>query len=295
MKKISSVLLAAALAVSLLAGCSSTAPSSNGSSAPATDGSKASETAAPSSTADALSGVLKMSGSTSMEKVVKGLNGKFMEDNKGVTVDLQLGGSGAGISAASEGKADIGNSSRKLKDEEATTLTANVMAYDGIAVVVNVDNKVEDITLEQLQQIYAGEIRNWKDLGGADEPIVVIGREEGSGTRDGFESIVMGDKAPVYAQELAETGTVINNVAQNKDAVGYASLASVDDSIKALKVEGVAPSEETVKDGTFKIMRPFIMAVAKDSTNELTQAYLDFVFSAEGQEIVRGAGLVPVN
>lgn len=235
-----------------------------------------------------------MNGSTSMEKVIKAVNGAFMEKNKGVTVNLNLTGSGTGIQEASEGKCDIGNSSRKLKDEEAEKLDATVVGLDGIALVVNPVNKLEDISLEDLAKVYSGEITNWKELGGDDKAIVVIGREDGSGTRDGFESIVMGDKEPKYAQELESTGSVINAVATTDGAIGYASLANVDETVKALKVGGVEATEENVKSGTYEVQRPFICATLKGSDNKLVKAYLDFILSEEGQALVLAQGAVPV-
>ena len=228
------------------------------------------------------------------EKVIKAVNGAFMEKNKGVTVNLNLTGSGTGIQEASEGKCDIGNSSRKLKDEEAEKLDATVVGLDGIALVVNPANKLEDITLEDLAKVYSGEITNWKELGGDDKSIVVIGREDGSGTRDGFESIVMGDKEPKYAQELESTGSVINAVATTDGAIGYASLANVDETVKALKIGGVEATEENVKSGAYEVQRPFICATLKGSDNKLVKAYLDFILSEEGQALVLAQGAVPV-
>ena len=217
-----------------------------------------------------------------------------MEKNKGVTVNLNLTGSGTGIQEASEGKCDIGNSSRKLKDEEAEKLDATVVGLDGIALVVNPVNKLEDITLQDLAKVYSGEITNWKELGGDDKAIVVIGREDGSGTRDGFESIVMGDKEPKYAQELESTGSVINAVATTDGAIGYASLANVDETVKALKIGGVEATEENVKSGAYEVQRPFICATLKGSDNKLAKAYLDFILSEEGQALVLAQGAVPV-
>lgn len=281
-KKLISLIAGAAI-VAAATGCSQTATSS-------VAGTSASEASA----TEELSGTLSMNGSTSMEKVIKAVNGAFMEKNKGVTVNLNLTGSGTGIQEASEGKCDIGNSSRKLKDEEAEKLDATVVGLDGIALVVNPANKLDDITLEDLAKVYSGEITNWKDLGGDDKAIVVIGREDGSGTRDGFESIVMGDKEPKYAQELESTGSVINAVATTDGAIGYASLANVDETVKALKVGGVEATEENVKSGTYEVQRPFICATLKGSDNKLVKAYLDFILSEEGQALVLAQGAVPV-
>lgn len=289
-KKLISLIACAAI-VAAATGCSGTATSSvaGTSSAAGTSASEASSTAA-----EELSGTLSMNGSTSMEKVIKAVNGAFMEKNKGVTVNLNLTGSGTGIQEASEGKCDIGNSSRKLKDEEAEKLDATVVGLDGIALVVNPANKLEDITLEDLAKVYSGEITNWKELGGDDKSIVVIGREDGSGTRDGFESIVMGDKEPKYAQELESTGSVINAVATTDGAIGYASLANVDETVKALKIGGIEATEENVKSGAYEVQRPFICATLKGSDNKLVKAYLDFILSEEGQALVLAQGAVPV-
>lgn len=296
-KKLISLIAGVAL-VATATGCSETATSSvagtdsSAAGTSSTAGTSASE--ASSAATKELSGTLSMNGSTSMEKVIKAVNGAFMEKNKGVTVNLNLTGSGTGIQEASEGKCDIGNSSRKLKDEEAEKLDATVVGLDGIALVVNPVNKLEDITLQDLAKVYSGEITNWKELGGDDKAIVVIGREDGSGTRDGFESIVMGDKEPKYAQELESTGSVINAVATTDGAIGYASLANVDETVKALKVGGVEATEENVKSGAYEVQRPFICATLKGSDNKLVKAYLDFILSEEGQALVLAQGAVPV-
>ncbi len=293
-KKLISLIAGVAI-VAAATGCSETATSSVAGTDSSAAGTSASEaSSAEASATEELSGTLSMNGSTSMEKVIKAVNGAFMEKNKGVTVNLNLTGSGTGIQEASEGKCDIGNSSRKLKDEEAEKLDATVVGLDGIALVVNPTNKLEDITLEDLAKVYSGEITNWKDLGGDDKSIVVIGREDGSGTRDGFESIVMGDKEPKYAQELESTGSVINAVATTDGAIGYASLANVDETVKALKIGGVEATEENVKSGAYEVQRPFICATLKGSDNKLAKAYLDFILSEEGQALVLAQGAVPV-
>lgn len=292
-KKLISLIAGVAI-VAAATGCSETATSSVAGTS-STAGTSASEaSSAEASATEELSGTLSMNGSTSMEKVIKAVNGAFMEKNKGVTVNLNLTGSGTGIQEASEGKCDIGNSSRKLKDEEAEKLDATVVGLDGIALVVNPANKLEDISLEDLAKVYSGEITNWKELGGDDKAIVVIGREDGSGTRDGFESIVMGDKEPKYAQELESTGSVINAVATTDGAIGYASLANVDETVKALKIGGVEATEENVKSGAYEVQRPFICATLKGSDNKLVKAYLDFILSEEGQALVLAQGAVPV-
>lgn len=293
-KKLISLIAGAAI-VAAATGCSQTATSSVAGSDSSAAGTSASEaSSAEASATEELRGTLSMNGSTSMEKVIKAVNGAFMEKNKGVTVNLNLTGSGTGIQEASEGKCDIGNSSRKLKDEESEKLDATVVGLDGIALVVNPVNKLEDISLEDLAKVYSGEITNWKELGGDDKAIVVIGREDGSGTRDGFESIVMGDKEPKYAQELESTGSVINAVATTDGAIGYASLANVDETVKALKVGGVEATEENVKSGAYEVQRPFICATLKGSDNKLVKAYLDFILSEEGQALVLAQGAVPV-
>lgn len=292
-KKLISLIAGVAI-VAAATGCSQTATSSVAGTS-STAGTSASEaSSAEASATEELSGTLSMNGSTSMEKVIKAVNGAFMEKNKGVTVNLNLTGSGTGIQEASEGKCDIGNSSRKLKDEEAEKLDATVVGLDGIALVVNPVNKLEDITLQDLAKVYSGEITNWKELGGDDKAIVVIGREDGSGTRDGFESIVMGNKEPKYAQELESTGSVINAVATTDGAIGYASLANVDETVKALKIGGVEATEENVKSGAYEVQRPFICATLKGSDNKLVKAYLDFILSEEGQALVLAQGAVPV-
>ncbi|MGN0598012.1 MAG: phosphate ABC transporter substrate-binding protein [Ruminiclostridium sp.] len=290
MKKIITSMAAMGLLIGSIAGCGATAETTT----------QGTTTAAPQTTTAAndtataeLTGTLAINGSTSMEKVAKALNGAFCEKYPGVTITLDLTGSGTGIQEAMEGKIDIGNSSRALKAEE-TGLVTTTIGIDGIAIVVNNENKVTDLTLEQLEKIYSGEIKNWSEVGGDDKAIVVIGREDGSGTRDGFESIVMKNSTPAYAQELESTGTVISTVSTTAGAIGYASLANVDDSVKALSIDGVAPSEATVKDGTFPIQRPFICVYKEGNDSELVKAYLEFALSDAGQEQVVKAGAVSV-
>ena len=236
-------------------------------------------------------------GSTSMEKVIGALGESFMNENKGVTFTYNPTGSGSGIKAVSEGRCDIGLSSRALKDEEtAEGLVGTVLAYDGIAIIVNPANPVEDLTMEQIAAIYTGEITNWKEVGGNDAPIVLIGREAGSGTRDGFETITGTAEKCQYRQELTSTGDVITTVAANPDAIGYASLASVKNTVKAVSVAGVVPSEETVKDGSYVIQRPFVL-VTKEGTalSETAQKFFDYVTSPEAAEIIAAAGAVAAN
>ena len=235
-------------------------------------------------------------GSTSMEKVIGALGESFMANNEGVNFTYNPTGSGSGITAVSEGRCDIGLSSRALKDEEkANGLVETVLAYDGIAIIINNDNPVTNISLEDLTKVYTGEITNWKDLGGNDGEIVLIGREAGSGTRDGFETITNTKDNCKYRQELTSTGDVITTVSTNPDAIGYASLASVKDSVKALTVDGVTATEATIKDGSYPIQRPFVL-VTKDGVtlSETAQSFYDYATSADVSEIITAAGCVPV-
>lgn len=233
-------------------------------------------------------------GSTSMEKVMGYLSESYMADND-VTVTYNPTGSGAGIQAVSEGRCDIGLASRNLKDEEKASLNETVIAIDGIAVIVNNENPVADLTIEQIAGIYKGEITNWKELGGADAPIVLIGREAASGTRDGFESITGTEDLCKYSQELTSTGDVVQTVSSNPNAIGYASLASVGDTVKALKVEGVAPTTETIQNGEYKIQRNFVFVTRKDDKlSESAQKFFDFAASSQADELIVKAGAVPV-
>ena len=235
-------------------------------------------------------------GSTSMDKVIGALSEAF-ETNEGITVTYNATGSGAGIQAVQEGRCDIGLASRNLKDEEKSSgLEGTVLAYDGIAIIVNPENPVSDLDVETIAKIYTGEIKNWKDVGGNDAEIVLIGREGGSGTRDGFESITDTEDKCKYRQELTSTGDVITTVASNPNAIGYASLASVKDSVKALKVDGVKPSEATIKDGSYVVQRPFVLVTKKDAKlSESTQKFFDYITSEVANEIISGAGVVPAN
>lgn len=235
-------------------------------------------------------------GSTSMSKVIGALSEAY-ESDTGVTVTYNATGSGSGIQAVQEGRCDIGLSSRSLKDEEkAKGLEETTLALDGIALVVNPENHVSDLDLETISKIYTGEISNWKDVGGNDSDIVLIGREAGSGTRDGFESITYTTDKCQYRQELTSTGDVIATVASNPNAIGYASLSAVKDSVKALKVAGVAPSEETVKDGSYVVQRPFVLVTVKDKAlSENAKKFMEFVTSKSANDIISGAGVVPAN
>ena len=235
-------------------------------------------------------------GSTSMEKVIGALGESFMANNEGVNFTYNPTGSGSGITAVSEGRCDIGLSSRALKDEEkASGLVETVLAYDGIAIIVNNDNPVTNISLEDLTKVYTGEITNWKDLGGNDGEIVLIGREAGSGTRDGFETITDTKDNCKYRQELTSTGDVITTVSTNPDAIGYASLASVKDNVKALTVDGVSPTEATIKDGSYPIQRPFVLVTKSGAAlSETAQSFYDYATSSDANEVITAAGCVPV-
>ena len=246
---------------------------------------------------DGLSGKVATDGSTSMQKVIMSLKETFEGENSGVEVTYNPTGSGAGITAVLEGRCDIGLSSRNLKDSEKEQgMVGTVLAYDGIAVIVNPENTVEDLTVEQIAAIYTGEITNWSEVGGIDAEIVLIGREAGSGTRGGFEEIVDVEDACQYRQELTSTGDVITAVSQNPGAIGYASLASVKDTVKAIKVGGVAPSDETVKNETYAIQRPFVL-VTKEGVelSETAKAFFDFITSEAAREVITAAGVVPAN
>ena len=245
----------------------------------------------------AISGTVSTDGSTSMEKVIGALSESFMAQNGDVTVNYNPTGSGSGITAVQEGTCDIGLSSRALKDEEKSAgLKETVLAYDGIAIIVHPDNPVSDLTLEQIAQLYTGEITNWKDVGGNDAEVVLIGREAASGTRDGFESITGTKDACQYRQELTSTGDVITAVSQNPDAIGYASLASVKDSVKALSVGGVTPSEDTVKDGSYPVQRPFVLVTVEGKAlSPAAQAFFDYALSSDAAGIIAKAGAVAAN
>ena len=290
MKKLLSLTLALACAVSLLAGCQKSNDQTGGGSASGSAG----QPAASSDTE--VTGAVATDGSTSMEKVIGALGESFMNANKGISVTYDPTGSGSGIQAVSEGRCDIGLSSRALKDDEKATLTETTVALDGIAMIVNPENPVSDLTVEQIADIYTGKITNWSEVGGNDASIVLIGREAGSGTRDGFESITDTKDACQYRQELTSTGDVITTVSQNPDAIGYASLAALKDTVKALTVGGVAPTEDTVKDGSYVIQRPFVLVTKTGETlSENAQKFFDFALSAEAAQYITSAGAVPVN
>ena len=285
MKKFLTLALTAVMALSLLTACGS---KNDNSADTNTDG---------SNTETTLSGTVSTDGSTSMEKVINSLGESFMAMNKDVKFTYNPTGSGSGIQAVSEGRCDIGLSSRALKDDEkASGLVETVVALDGIAIVVNPENTVSDIDIDTIAKIYTGEITNWKDVGGNDAEIVLIGREAGSGTRDGFESITDTKDACQYRQELTSTGDVINTVSQNPDAIGYASLSAVGDSVKALTVGGVEATEATVKDGSYVVQRPFVL-VTKEGTklSPAAQAFFDYALSADAASIIAAAGAVAAN
>ncbi len=286
MKKLTCLGLSLALALGLFTGCGSSNQDQGSSS-----GSQSNTNG--SSTVE-LSGTVNTDGSTSMESVVKALGEAFMELNPGVTVNYSGTGSGTGIQSAIDGTCDLGLSSRALKDEEKQNgAVENIVALDGVAVVINPANGVEDLTVEQIAQIFTGEITNWSELGGTDGEIAVFGREAGSGTRGAFEEIVGVEDTCKYTNEYSSTGDVIGNVASNPNAIGYASLSAVNDTVKAVKVNGVAPSEDTVKDGSYEIQRPFVMVTKEGAElSEATQAFLDFAMSADAADIIAAAGAV---
>ena len=278
----------AAAAAAALTACGGSASSAAASSTAA--GSTASSTAA------ALSGNVATGGSTSMKNVIAALTEGFAEVEPGVTVSYDPTGSGAGITGATDKTLDIGLSSRALKDDEKADVEGTTIALDGIAIIVNNASKVEDLTVDQLKQMFTGEITNWSEVGGDDGEIVLIGREAGSGTRDGFESIVDVKDSCKYAQELTATGAVISAVEANPLAIGYASLSAVGDTVKMVTVGGVECSEDTVKDGSYEVQRPFVFVTNKSvALSEQAQAFFDFAISADAADLIRTAGAVPVN
>ena len=289
MKKILAFALSAVMALALLAGCGNQTDNNSSNN---DNGGDASDTPAAS-----VSGTVSTDGSTSMEKVIGALSESYMAANKDVTVNYNPTGSGAGITAVQEGTCDIGLSSRALKDEEkAAGLKETVLAYDGIAIIVHPDNPVSDLSIEQIAKLYTGEITNWKDVGGNDAEVVLIGREAASGTRDGFESITGTKDKCQYRQELTSTGDVITAVSQNPDAIGYASLAAIKDSVKALSVDGVTPSETTVKDGSYPVQRPFVLVTVEGKAlSAAAQSFFDYATSADAADIIAKAGAVAAN
>lgn len=288
-KKVIALVLCAALvgAIALAAGCSKDPIEGQDASG---EGANAAAT---------LSGTLNLNGSTSMAEISNALGEKFMEKNQGVTVTVGGNGSGEGPTSVTSGTAQIGLLSRAVKDSESPdSFDIHTIAFDGIAMAVNPKNTVSNLTQEQIGKIYTGEITNWKDVGGADAKIVAVGREEGSGTRGAFEELIKVNDEAVegkckYANVYNSTGAAKQAVAGNENAIAYISLSAVDDTVKALNVDNVAPSEATVKDGAYKVQRPFIMITKKGTTNELANAFLEFVNSDEGQKIIADNGAVP--
>lgn len=239
-------------------------------------------------------GSVSTDGSTSMEYLIGALGESFTQEHQDIKFTYSPTGSGAGIAAAQEGRTDIGLSSRGLKGDETKTLDGHVVALDGIVVVVNPNNSVSDLTLEQIKDVYTGKVTNWKEVGGEDRPIVLIGREAGSGTRDGFETVTSTKDACQYRQELTSTGDVITTVSKNVNAVGYASLAAVSEKIKPLTVGGVVASEETIKDGSYKLQRPFLLVTKKGKEqSEAVKTFLDYALSKDAVEIIKMTGVVP--
>ena len=287
MKKLTCLGLSLALALGLFTGCGSSNTQNDGNQSDAQSGGSGTSTVE-------LSGTVNTAGSTSMKDVMEVFTEVFEEANPGVKINYTGSGSGAGIEGATSGTCDIGLSSRALTDEEkAAGAVENIVALDGVAIVVNPANGVENLTVDQIAKIFTGEITNWSEVGGSDGEIAVFGREAGSGTRGAFEEIVGVVDSCKYTNEYSSTGDVIGNVASNPNAIGYASLSAVDDTVKAVKVNGVAPSEDTVKDGTYEIQRPFVM-VTKEGTelSEAAQAFLDFAMSADSAEYIAAAGAV---
>ena len=277
-KRIIALALSAAFVLIMLVGCSNQSAEE------------------PSAGNSEVAGTVSTDGSTSMEKVIGSLKEMFESENSGISVTYNPTGSGSGITAVAEGRCDIGLSSRNLKDEEkAQGLTETVLAYDGIAIIVNPENLIADLDVETIAKIYKGEITNWKDVGGNDAEIVLIGREAGSGTRDGFESIIETEDSCKYRQELSSIGDVIATVAGNPAAIGYASLASLQDNVKALKVGGIEPTEATIKDGTYVVQRDFVLVTKTDKAlSAAAQKFFDYITSTEAVEVIKSAGAVPV-
>lgn len=299
-KKILAIAAAALLTMTAFTACGNSETASTSSESSASESSVSESSASESSeesseTVSRLGGSVSTDGSTSMEKLM-GIYQEVYTELSGTTINYNPTGSGSGITAVTEGRCDIGLASRNLKDEEAAAgLTGHIVAIDGIAIVVNPESKVADLTVEQIKQLYTGEITDWSEVGGDAGEVVVIGRESGSGTRDGFESVVGAADACKYNQELTSTGAVIAAVASNPNAIGYASLSAVDDTVKALTVNGVECSEETIQSGDYAVQRNFVM-VTNDNT-ELSpeaQAFVDWALSADADEYVREAGCVPV-
>lgn len=298
-KKILAAVGSVVMAAGMLAGCGSSSAETTTAAKQTTMAAEQTDakTEAAKETAD-LSGSISMVGSTSMEKFANALSETFMEKYPKVTVTAEFVGSGAGVEAVANGSADIGNASRNLKDEEkAKGVVENIVAIDGIAVVVDPANTVEDLTKDQLAGIYDGTVTNWKDVGGSDAPIVVVGRESGSGTRTAFEELLKLEDKCKYANELDSTGAVMAKVASTPGAIGYVSLDVLDDTVKALKLDGSEPTEENIKAGNYFLSRPFVMATKGEISeqNDLVKALFDFIHSEEGTELVKSVGLISVD
>lgn len=303
-KKVVAALMAVTMVAALLTGCGASetkqaaAPQAEEAAPAAEEAAPEAEEAAPvveEEPAAELNGTLALGGSTSMEKLCEAMSESFMEANPGVTVTVEYTGSGAGLEALAAGSIDIGNASRKLKDaEKENGSVENIVAIDGIAVIAEKSNTVTDISAEDLAKVYKGEISNWKDLGGDDQPIVVIGREAGSGTRDAFEELMEVKDACVYAQELDSTGAVLAKVASTPGAIGYVSLDVVDDTVIGLKIDGVEPTEEQILAGNYVLQRPFVMATTGELSeqNEIVKAWFDYIGSETGKEIIKKVGLI---
>ena len=292
-KRTLALMLSAALCVGMLAGCGGGDAGSANSPAGNTNSPAVTESETPDNTTE-LTGTVVTNGSTSMESVMGSLTEAFREVQPGIQVQYTGSGSGAGITSAQDGTADIGLASRDLKDDE-TGVKAITVAKDGIAIIVNPENPVADLSVEQIAQLATGEITNWSEVGGNDAQVVFIGREAGSGTRDGFESITGTTDNCKYQNELTSTGEVIANVASNPNAIGYASLSAVDDTVKAITVGGVAPSEETVLDGSYAIQRNFNFIVSDSAElSDAAQAFIEWATSADAADLIAGAGAVPV-
>lgn len=304
MSKLVALLAVSALVVGTLAGCGSkeeAAPVEETvveEAAPAAEETATAEEAAPVEETADLSGSISMAGSTSMEKLATALSEVFMAKYPGVTVTAEFTGSSAGIESLAAGSVDIGNSSRALKDSEKEAgAVENIVAIDGIAVVVDPANTVAGLTKDQLIGIYKGEIKNWSEVGGTDAPIVVVGREAGSGTRGAFEELLEVEDACAYANELDSTGAVMAKVASTPGAIGYVSLDVVDDTVLALSLDEVAPTEENIKAGSYFLSRPFVMATKGEvaAQSEAVQALFEFLASDEGKELIKSVGLITVD
>ena len=302
MKKSIAIIAAAVLAMGALTACGSsaeetTAAATEAASTAAEAEAETEAAAEETEAAEEISGAVATDGSTSMESVIGILGESFMQENPDVTFTYNPTGSGSGITAVQEGRCDIGLSSRALKDEETEAgLKGETLCLDGIAMIVNPENPVVDLSIDQIAKIYTGEITNWSEVGGNDEEIVLIGREAGSGTRDGFESITGTEDLCQYRQELTSTGDVITTVSQNPAAIGYASLASVSDQVKTLTVDGVEPTEDTVRDGSYTIQRPFVMVtVDGQALSAQAQAFYDYAMSSEVADLIAQAGAVAIH